>query len=783
MNLSSKYLLNVFLAISLVFTAVSASAQSTDNASIFDTANANSTLSKLNVSHFIEKASIKELQNAINTLTQLETQAKKCIDVDTSELDKVSKQLSAIPPTPGQQPTILTPEQKYLGVKKSELTDELSTCRLFVLRTDEALRTLNDKLRTKVKTELFYAGATVFNNVQKFPSDFSDFYKAYDPSVFAQRSGIYLFNFSELTALILCLLLGLVVAFKLRTLITKAISTTAQEKFIAHFQQAVLSVLHKYLPLLLPAFIFSFFITAISLPSITELPLLAEMSYALIVYLIFMMLVRLYFYPPKPARSFSNLPDFLAKTLVRRLKSLSILVLIGYFIHVIFNEQAVPESLISLLRTFLITLIAINLIAVVWLVKRLPKISYHYGFLRFLISFTLSLLLIAIIVAQWFGYHLLAAYLLYAISMTVFSVFITRLLHKIIIAMLDGMSGSERPWQQKFKNYFGIKPHENLPEILWLKLLLIAVVWGGLLLILLKIWGLAQTAFHLVLNALIHGFQIGHFKLVFLNIAMGIVFFIMLSAATRVLCNHIVKSGDIRLDKGNRKALASIVSYIGFAVALIFGLLIAGVNFSGLAFIAGALSVGIGFGLQNIVSNFISGIILLIERPIKPGDRIIVGDTEGYVRRISIRSTHIVTLQKSDVIVPNSDLISKQVTNYMLYDTNFRIKLNIGLAYGSNIELAKKLLLDIARSNPEVVSERLDQVPMVYFLNFGESTLNFELTCLLKDVDQKGVVISDLNFAINKVFKENNIEIAFPQRDLNIKNWPETTVQLKDENN
>ena len=180
--------------------------------------------------------------------------------------------------------------------------------------------------------------------------------------------------------------------------------------------------------------------------------------------------------------------------------------------------------------------------------------------------------------------------------------------------------------------------------------------------------------------------------------------------------------------------------------------------------------MGIGFGLQNIVNNFISGIILLFERPIRTGDWIVVGNTEGYVRKISIRSTQIETFDRADVIVPNSELISNQVTNWMLRDPWGRVIVPVGVAYGSDVEKVREVLLQAARSHPLVITEDIRVgPPRVLFRGFGDSSLNFEIRFFIRNVDQRLSTQSDLNFAIEKGLREANIEIPFPQRDLHLR--------------
>ncbi len=222
-----------------------------------------------------------------------------------------------------------------------------------------------------------------------------------------------------------------------------------------------------------------------------------------------------------------------------------------------------------------------------------------------------------------------------------------------------------------------------------------------------------------------------------------------------------------RVELGVRQAVGSIARYVIIAVGLMVILQTAGIDLSALTVLAGALGIGVGLGLQNIASNFVSGLIILFERPIKVGDRIEVGKITGDVVKISPRATTVISNDNIAIIVPNSEFVSSSVINWSYTDRDVRFNIPVGVSYSSDPPTVKQLLLEVAEKHPGVMKQ---PPPDVLFQEFGDSSLIFVLRVWTREYTSRpGVLRSELNYAISKKFKEHGIEIPFPQRDLHIR--------------
>lgn len=299
------------------------------------------------------------------------------------------------------------------------------------------------------------------------------------------------------------------------------------------------------------------------------------------------------------------------------------------------------------------------------------------------------------------------------------------------------------------------------PIIGWIHVIILitvqSVIWG--------LYSTTNTAFTEINN---FGFDFGgiHVSLRFI-FTVGLVFYgslIISKAIQALLLKNVLPR--YRAEKGVQLSITRLAHYAILTIGFIVMLRVLGFQLNQLTLLGGALGVGIGFGLQAIVNNFASGLILLFERPIKVGDTIQLGSEWGEVKQLGLRATIIQTFDNAEIVVPNSDLITSQVTNWTLADRRVRVRVPVGVAYGSDVDKVMEILFACGNANPMVLS---NPKPVVYFLAFGASSLDFELRVWIPEFLDKVTVLSELNQDIDSEFAANNIEIPFPQSDLHLR--------------
>lgn len=272
------------------------------------------------------------------------------------------------------------------------------------------------------------------------------------------------------------------------------------------------------------------------------------------------------------------------------------------------------------------------------------------------------------------------------------------------------------------------------------------------------IWDLLQVQLFSIQNTPVTFLKL----IIFILLLIG---FSYLSGVIKRILNQKVLPRFVN-DSGLRYTLSRMSQYVVVVIGVFISFSFLGINMTGLAVIFGFLSVGIGFGLQNVTSNFISGLIVLFERPISVGDRVSVNEVEGDVEEINIRSTKVKTLDNISIIVPNSEFVSKNVINFSHGDPTYRLSVNVGVSYASDLEKVLKALDEVAKDSNDVLKHPKHDVQL---RSFGDSSWDMKLLVWIPDVKNRYQVLNKLNQAIVRKFDEYDIEIPFPQRDLHVR--------------
>lgn len=472
--------------------------------------------------------------------------------------------------------------------------------------------------------------------------------------------------------------------------------------------------------------------------------------------------IRAVLAPFEPARSLNQYPPELEYRLARGLSVLGLLILLNWLIIRIADEFALAEPQLYLVRFLFLVALSLDAGWLVWLESRLTSGRRTSRWLA------LTLLAVALL-AEAAGFRALAGYLQQAVILTLLAWLAYIALRRLLGELFDRIDQGTYAWARRLRETLSIRPSEPFPGLPTLRFVtgLLVYVGGGLAL--LRIW-LLEAGYTAAVAWLNNGFSIGGLTVVPWRLLQGLLLFgllLTLRSWTREALSQSLTRHS-RMDRGARDATLAIANYVFFAVAVLMAVRVIGPELlRNVAVVMGALSVGIGFGLQNIVNNFVSGLILLFERQIKTGDWIVVGATEGYVRRLNVRSTEIQTFTRAEVIVPNADLLQQHVINKTRHSPVGRVEVPVGVAYGTDTALVRELLLELGRAHPEAAVD--SGSPTVLFMAFGESSLDFELRLIIRDVDKSLSVRSDLLFAIDAAFREHGIEIPFPQRVVEVK--------------
>ncbi len=705
--------------------------------------------------------------------------ATECIEINEHAINKSADDLELLGAQMVTEEKEVTQKRQSLNQSMLSNAQQLASCRLMLLRAHEIVDVVITKQQQVLASELLGKKSNLLQNIKNNLFNPLEIYRAV-LSFIEKDSGVsaLMENLPDVSVL---LLVAAALILWIRRALNNSIRLDQQSNqigYLSRFQLSLFSCAQRHMAALIITSCLSLYY-AYQLISGSPLDFLALLVFGLFMYVLGNLFIRILLNPYPPAQPLTSLPQDISFLLASRLRLLSKLVFAGFLMYSALQVHDFPDQITALIRNVYLFLLVLNLIWAAWLLRYYRGLS-NIHLLRVLVI----LGLLVCLGADWLGYVNLSNFILFGITGSFLMWSLTIFLIRIWSDFLDSLDEGRHEWQKVFRKRIGVKEKEFLPGSIWFRFTFSIIIWSTFAVAVLKIWVLSDTTLLELRDVITGGFEIGTVNIVPVKMIVALLSFAVMLSIIGWIKRRMDKSwlNRSRMDRGSKEAMISLTGYLGVAVGFLIALSIAGVQLANLALIAGALSVGIGFGLQNIVNNFVSGVILLFERPIKTGDWIMVGSTEGYVKKISIRSTQIQTFDRSDVIVPNSELISGQVTNWMFRDSLGRVVLPVGVAYGSDTELVKSILLDIAYQHPSVITKSpILSKPWVLFRTFGDSSLNFELRCYIREVDNRLTVMSDMNFEIDRAFREAGIEIPFPQRDVHIISSKEQKEITQDE--
>ncbi len=665
-------------------------------------------------------------------------------------------------PTAGESSAV-TQERRRLSAEQARAERALRDAGLNLLNAEQLVGQLDERVQAEAKAALLERDEGAATLVARSLTEREELL-AFGRRLLVHGSGWPSLRRGEQVLAVALLLIALAAGLRLRAGLRRRAAGMPAETFGSGLAQSASTSVAVHLPWLVMLAVAAGQMALLA-GRIGETPALTYPTTAMLLFLVIRTVARSVLAPYPPATSRTPLTFATEYRLSRRLMVLTLVAVAGYLLQCAGRGLAMPEAAYLLVRAVCVVAGCVNLLWLLWLVDGLPGGARYGGRVK---GAAFALLTVTV-VAELMGARNLSGFLLRGVVGTLAFIPLVWIAARLVDELVRGLANGSARWAEAPRRQLGCAAGQELPGAGWLRFLAAILLWSAVALVLCRLWS-SPSGWEALAAKLKEGLPLGSLVLRPDRLYLALVLFSALIAvghwARAWLDQVLIRRG--RLDQGGRAAAVTLAGYAAFALAGLATFVTLGVDLTSLAVVFGALSVGIGFGLQNIVNNFVSGLILLFERPIKVGDWIRVGDAEGIVRNLTVRFTELQTFDRTELIIPNSDLISQRVTNITRRDVIGRVILTVGVAYGSDARRVQELLLETVTAHPNVAAED-DDAPLVTFSAFGESSLDFEVRCILRDVTQRLKTHSELNLAILDAFAANGIEIPFPQRDVHMK--------------
>lgn len=746
----------------------------------FDATTINKTLDNLTKKLNTKKVSRDETDEFMDTLTDLQTQTQNAQKQIAAELANISKKIAALNSSSvegeADLPEITKERTKY-EAEAGKYKSQQAQAALILTKIDEInnliLKTRNQELINDILTKQ----SSIFQPEEFWQSllSFGGFLKEIliSPVTWYQQLKPTQQKNARSSLAILSLMIGvaLIVAIFVRRYIRKNYGynlNISSPSYGQKFRAAVwIFIANGAIPAAIIAAFWAWISNYELMAGSNFAILLQNFAIYLLYFLIFRAGVLAAFAPRNPDWRIFNIDAKKVRRASNALITAAVAITTVSFFQTLATEMSHKPEIIYSMQIFAN---AIKATAIIWVafrvlydVKDLSDEEMESGNIQKLtVSSQTALAIILFMVVSFgfslFGYISFSAYLINRFIVSAAVVSILYIAYNLLLMLYHNII-RWRFWITAFR----INRRTLIKSEVWFGIILTPIVYIFGALVLLAVWGVSVDILIARTKGVLTGFNIGEVHVSITSLLLGIIAFWVAMLLVKMLKSSIQQGALSKLDfdDGMKNSIISGIGFFGFILSVILGIAVAGGSFQSLAIMAGALSFGAGLGLQNIVSNLVAGITILFERPIKLGDIVIINGYEGTVKQISMRSTILEMGNKSNVIIPNSAIISGSVVNKTHDNRMSRIEIKIGVGYDSNIAQVREILLSIAEKDADVLQT---PAPSLAFADFGDSSLDFQLNCYISNVSKASEVTFRLRENIINAFREANIDIPFPQR-------------------
>lgn len=778
---SSKILLFVFMLLSApVLAAPVALSAETNEETVFDTTAVNKTLDNLIKKMNTNKVTREETDAFMDTLTELQTQTQNAQRKIAAELNNISKKISALNSSSvdGEEdlPEIIKEREKY-EAEAGKYKSQQAQSALILTKIDEINNLILKKRNQDLINDILAKQSSIFQPEEFWQSllSFGGFLKGIlvSPVNWYQQLKPEQKDNARRSLAILSIMIGaaFIVAFFIRQYIKKHLGYNLDISTPSYGQKFRAAVWIFIANGAIPAAIIAAFwawINNYELMTGSDFAiLLKNFAIYLLYFLIFRAGVLAAFAPRNPDwRIFNIDAKKVRRTSNTLITAAAMITTVSFFQRLATEMSHQPEIIYSMqifanaIKAFAVIWVAFRVMYDVKVLSEEEVESENIQKLSISAQASLAIILFMTIAFGFslFGYISFSAYLINRFIVSVAVISILYIAYNLLLMIYHNIIRF-RFWISAFR----ISRRALIKSEVWFGIILTPIVYIFGALAILAVWGVSVDILIAKTKGILTGFNIGEVHVSISSLLLGIIAFWVAMLLVKMLKNSIQQGALSKLDfdDGMKNSIISGIGFFGFIFSVILGIAVAGGSFKSLAIMAGALSFGAGLGLQNIVSNLVAGITILFERPIKLGDVVIINGYEGTVKQISMRSTILEMGNKSNVIIPNSAIISGSVVNKTHDSRMSRVEIKVGVDYDSDIAKVREILLSIAQNDSGVLKT---PAPILTFIDFGDSSLDFQLNCYIANVSKTAEVTFRLRENIINAFREAGINIPFPQR-------------------